>query len=159
MGGGEMIREVTLEKSTWNDIPWKYEAGTPNIAQVIGLGAAIEYLNKIGMEIITNYEKKLQNYANEKLQSIPGLTIYGTAKNKGAVISFNLDNIHPHDVAHILDTSGIAIRAGHHCAQPIMKYLNIPATNRASFYIYNTCAEIDRLYDGLVKINAMFSKS
>ena len=159
MGGGEMIREVTLEKSTWNDIPWKFEAGTPNIAQVIGLGAAIDYLDKIGMETIANYEKELQNYANEKLQAIPGLTIYGTAKDKGAVISFNLDNIHPHDVAHILDTSGIAIRAGHHCAQPIMKYLNIPATNRASFYIYNTFAEIDRLYDGLIKINAMFSKS
>ena len=159
MGGGEMIREVTLEKSTWNDIPWKFEAGTPNIAQVIGLGSAIDYLHKIGMETITNYEKELQNYANEKLQSIPGLTIYGTAKNKGAVISFNLDNIHPHDVAHILDTSGIAIRAGHHCAQPIMRRLNVPATNRASFYIYNTCSEIDRLYDGLIKIKAIFAKS
>ena len=159
MGGGEMIREVSLEKSTWNDIPWKFEAGTPNIAQVIGLGAAIDYLDKLGMETITNYEKEMQNYANEKLHTIPGLSIYGSAKDKGAVISFNLDNIHPHDVAHILDTSGIAIRAGHHCAQPIMKYLNIPATNRASFYIYNTCAEIDRLYDGLVKINSMFTKS
>ena len=159
MGGGEMIREVTLEKSSWNDIPWKFEAGTPNIAQVIGLGAAIDYLDKLGMETITNYEKELQNYANEKLQAIPGLTIYGTAKDKGAVISFNLDNIHPHDVAHILDTFGIAIRAGHHCAQPIMKYLNILATNRASFYIYNTFADIDKLYDGLIKINAMFSKN
>ena len=109
------------------------------------------------MKTIANYEKELQNYAEEKLQSIPGITIYGTTKDKGAVISFNLKNIHPHDVAHILDTSGIAIRAGHHCAQPIMKYLNIPATNRASFYIYNTCSEIDKLYDGLVKINEMFN--
>ena len=159
LGGGEMIRNVTMGKSTWNDIPWKFEAGTPNIAQVIGLGAAIDYLNKIGMETITNYEKELQNYANEKLQSISDLTIYGAAKDKGAVISFNFDNIHPHDVAHILDTSGIAIRAGHHCAQPIMRRLNVPATNRASFYIYNTCSEIDRLYDGLIKIKAIFAKS
>ncbi len=157
MGGGEMIREVTLEKSTWNDIPWKFEAGTPNIAQVIGLGAAIDYLNKIGMNTIANYEKELQNYAQEKLQSIPGLTIYGAAKDKGAVISFNLENIHPHDVAHILDTMGIAIRAGHHCAQPIMKRLSVPATNRASFYIYNTISEIDSLIDSLAKTVDLFA--
>ena len=157
MGGGEMIREVTLEKSTWNDIPWKFEAGTPNIAQVIGLGAAIDYLNKIGMNTIAKYEKELQNYAKEKLQSISGLTIYGAAKDKGAVISFNLENIHPHDVAHILDTMGIAIRAGHHCAQPIMKRLNVPATNRASFYIYNTLSEIDSLIDGLTKTIELFA--
>ena len=157
MGGGEMIREVSMEKSTWNDIPWKFEAGTPNIAQVIGLGAAIDYLNEIGMQPIADYEKELLNYGQEKLQNIPGLTIYGNTKDKGAVISFNMDNIHPHDVAHILDTLGIAIRAGHHCAQPIMKRLNVPATNRASFYIYNTLSEIDGLYDGLVKINEMFA--
>ena len=157
MGGGEMIREVTLKKSTWNDIPWKFEAGTPNIAQVIGLGAAIDYLNKIGMNTIAKYEKELQNYAQEKLQSISGLTIYGAAKDKGAVISFNLENIHPHDVAHILDTLGIAIRAGHHCAQPIMKRLSVPATNRASFYIYNTISEIDSLIDGLAKTVDLFA--
>ena len=157
MGGGEMIREVTLEKSTWNDIPWKFEAGTPNIAQVIGLGAAIDYLNKIGMNTIAKYEKELQNYAKEKLQSISGLTIYGAAKDKGAVISFNLENIHPHDVAHILDTMGIAIRAGHHCAQPIMKRLSVSATNRASFYIYNTVSEIDSLIDGLTKTIDLFT--
>ena len=107
---------------------------------------------------IINYEKELQNYAKEKLQSIPGLTIYGSAKDKGAVISFNLDNIHPHDVAHILDTTGIAIRAGHHCAQPIMKRLNVTATNRTSFYIYNTYSEIDSLISGLTKTVELFSK-
>jgi len=157
LGGGEMIREVSMEKSTWNDIPWKFEAGTPNIAQVIGLGSAIDYLNGIGMKSIVEYEKELLSYGQKKLQNIPGITIYGTTKEKGAVISFNMDNIHPHDVAHILDTSGIAIRAGHHCAQPIMKHLNVSATNRASFYIYNTYAEIDSLIDGLTKTVDLFT--
>ena len=157
MGGGEMIREVSMEKSTWNDIPWKFEAGTPNIAQVIGLGAAIDYLNEIGLQSIFDYEKKLLGYGQEKLQKIPGLTIYGTSKNKGAVISFNITNIHTDDVAHILDTSGIAIRAGHHCAQPIMKRLSVPATNRASFYLYNTFEEIDSLIEGLTKTVDLFA--
>ena len=157
MGGGEMIREVSMEKSTWNDIPWKFEAGTPNIAQVIGMGAAIDYINEIGLQSIADYEKKLLGYGQEKLQKIPGLTIYGTSKNKGAVISFNITNIHPHDVAHILDTSGIAIRAGHHCAQPIMKRLSVPATNRASFYLYNTFEEIDSLIEGLTKTVDLFA--
>ena len=156
MGGGEMIRNVTMEKSTWNDIPWKFEAGTPNIAQVIGLGTAITYLNKIGMESIADYGNKLLGYGQVKLQNIPGLTIYGTNKDKGPVISFNIKNIHPHDVAHILDTSGIAIRAGHHCAQPIMKHLDIPANNRVSFYIYNTFDEIDSLIEGLIKTVDLF---
>jgi len=156
MGGGEMIREVSMEKSTWNDIPWKFEAGTPNIAQVISLGTAIDYLNEIGMESIADYEKELLNYAQEKLHKILGLTIYGTTKKKGSVISFNIKNIHPHDVAHILDTSGIAIRAGHHCAQPIMKRLNVPATNRASFYIYNTLSEIDSLIESIIKTVKLF---
>ena len=157
MGGGEMIREVSMEKSTWNDIPWKFEDGTPNIAQVIGLGAAIDYLNKIGMQTIADYEKELLSYAKEKLQNIPELSIYGNTKEKGAVISFNIGKIHPHDVAHILDTSGIAIRAGHHCAQPIMKRLKVSATNRASFYIYNTSADIDSLIDGLTKTVDLFT--
>ncbi len=157
LGGGEMIRKVTLEGSTWNDIPWKFEAGTPNIAQVIGLGSAIDYINKIGTDTITDYENELLKYAQEKLQSISGINIYGTAKDKGAVISFNLEKIHPHDVAHILDTYGIAIRAGHHCAQPIMKKLNVAATNRASFYIYNTLAEIDQLVEGLRKTVKLFN--
>jgi cysteine desulfurase/selenocysteine lyase len=157
LGGGEMIRKVTLEGSTWNDIPWKFEAGTPNIAQVIGLGSAIDYINKIGTDTITDYENELLKYAQGKLQAIPGINIYGTAKDKGAVISFNLEKIHPHDVAHILDTYGIAIRAGHHCAQPIMKKLNVAATNRASFYIYNTLAEIDQLVEGLRKTVKLFN--
>lgn len=157
LGGGEMIRKVTMEGSTWNDIPWKFEAGTPNIAQVIGFGSAIDYINKIGRDTITDYENELLRYAQEKLQTIPGINIYGTAKDKGAVISFNLENIHPHDVAHILDTYGIAIRAGHHCAQPIMKKLNVAATNRASFYIYNTLAEIDQLAEGLRKTVELFN--
>jgi cysteine desulfurase/selenocysteine lyase len=157
LGGGEMIRKVTMEGSTWNDIPWKFEAGTPNIAQVIGLGSAIDYINEIGLDRIADYENELLKYAQEKLQSISGINIYGTAKDKGAVISFNLEKIHPHDVAHILDTYGIAIRAGHHCAQPIMKKLNVAATNRASFYIYNTLEEIDRLAEGLRKSVKLFN--
>jgi len=157
LGGGEMIRKVTMEGSTWNDIPWKFEAGTPNIAQVIGLGSAIDYINEIGRDTISHYENELLKYAQEKLQSISGINIYGTAKDKGAVISFNLEKIHPHDVAHILDTYGIAIRAGHHCAQPIMKKLNVAATNRASFYIYNTLEEIDQLAEGLRKSVKLFN--
>ena len=157
MGGGEMIREVSMEKSTWNDIPWKFEAGTPNIAQVIGMGAAIDYINEIGLQSIADYEKELLSYTKEKLQNIPGLSIYGKAKEKGAVISFNIGKIHPHDVAHILDTSGIAIRAGHHCAQPIMKRLSVPATNRASFYLYNTFEEIDSLIESLTKTVDLFA--
>ena len=152
-----MIKEVNYNFSTWNDPPWKFEAGTPNIAQVIGFGSAIDYINKMGMDNITAYENILLNYAQEKLQNIPGINIYGMAKDKGAVISFNLENIHPHDVAHILDTYGIAIRAGHHCAQPIMKKLNVAATNRASFYIYNTLAEIDQLAEGLKKTVKLFT--
>jgi len=157
LGGGEMIRKVTMEGSTWNDIPWKFEAGTPNIAQVIGLGSAIDYINKIGRENITDYENELLKYSQKKLQTIPGINIYGPAKDKGAVISFNLENIHPHDVAHILDTYGIAIRAGHHCAQPIMQKLGVAATNRASFYIYNTVEEIDQLVEGIQKTVELFN--
>ena len=156
LGGGEMIRNVTMEQSTWNDIPWKFEAGTPNIAQVIGLGSAIDYLNKIGMQSIANYEKELLSYGQDKLQNIPGLTIYGKPEEKGAIISFNIENIHSHDVAHILDTSGIAIRAGHHCAQPIMNCLSVSSTNRVSFYLYNTISEIDSLVDGLNKTVNLF---
>jgi len=157
LGGGEMIRKVTLEGSTWNSIPWKFEAGTPNIAQVIGLGSAIDYINKMGMDNISDYENVLLNYAQNKLQNITDINIYGPAIDKGAVISFNLENIHPHDVAHILDTYGIAIRAGHHCAQPIMKKMNVAATNRASFYLYNTLEEIDQLAEGLQKTVGLFN--
>ncbi len=156
LGGGQMIQKVDLDRSTWNEIPFKFEAGTPNIAQVIGLSAAIDYLQVLDLKIIEKYETKLLSYAEQKLKDIPELTIYGNSKKKGPVISFNLKNIHPHDVAHLLDTFGIAIRAGHHCAQPIMKKLNVSATNRASFYFYNTFEEIDKLADGLTKVVSIF---
>ena len=156
LGGGQMIQKVDLDRSTWNEIPFKFEAGTPNIAQVIGLSAAIDYLQVLDLKIIEKYETKLLSYAEQKLKDIPELTIYGNSKKKGSVISFNLKNIHPHDVAHLLDTFGIAIRAGHHCAQPIMKKLNVAATNRASFYFYNTFEEIDKLADGLTKVVSIF---
>ncbi len=151
LGGGEMIRTVSLNDSTWNDIPWKFEAGTPNIAQAIGLGAAVDYINQIGMETIHNREQELLNYALEKMQEIPGINIYGAAQKRGAVISFNVENIHPHDLAQFLDNDGIAIRAGHHCAQPIMKKLGVPATGRASFYVYNSKEDVDRLCESIEK--------
>lgn len=157
MGGGEMIANVTMEQSTWNKIPWKFEAGTPNIAQVIGLGSAIDYLNEIGMKNIIKYENELLQYAQKKLEQIPEITIYGNSKNKGAIISFNINNIHPHDVSHLLDNSDIAIRAGHHCAQPIMDRLNISATNRISLYLYNTKTEIDKLCTELNKTYNLFN--
>ena len=151
LGGGEMIRTVSLNDSTWNDIPWKFEAGTPNIAQAIGLGAAVDYINQIGMETIHNREQELLNYALEKMLEIPEINIYGAAPERGAVISFNVDNIHPHDLAQFLDYDGIAIRAGHHCAQPIMKKLGVSATGRASFYVYNSKDDVDRLCESIEK--------
>ena len=156
LGGGQMIEKVDLDRSTWNQIPYKFEAGTPNIAQVIGLSSAIDYLNKLDFNIIEKYERELLDYAEKKLNNIPELTIYGNAIDKGPIISFNLKDIHPHDVSHLLDTYGIAIRAGHHCAQPIMKRLNVSATNRVSFYIYNTFEEIDKLVDSIVKLISLF---
>ena len=151
MGGGEMIRTVSLNNSTWNDVPWKFEAGTPNIAQAIGLGAAIDYINSIGMDQIHNHEQELKNYALEKIGAISEVKVYGSAPDRGAVISFNVENIHPHDLAQFLDNDGIAIRAGHHCAQPIMKELGVAATGRASLYLYNTKADLDRLCESIVK--------
>jgi len=151
LGGGEMIKTVSLNESTWNDIPWKFEAGTPNIAQAIGLGAAIDYINKIGMEVIHKHEQDLMNYALTKMQDIDEVTIYGSAKERGAVISFNVENIHPHDLSQLLDHDGIAIRAGHHCAQPIMKKLGVSATGRASLYLYNSKKDIDRLCESITK--------
>ena len=145
--GGEMIDFVEKYQSTWTDIPWKFEAGTQNVAGAIGLGKAIDYLTEIGMQNISEYEKHLVEYALPKLLDIPGITVYGphdpTVHN--AVISFNLKNLHPHDLATALDMDGVAVRAGHHCAQPLMKYLNVVATARASFYIYNTVQDIDQL--------------
>ncbi len=151
LGGGEMIKTVSLNESTWNNIPWKFEAGTPNIAQAIGLGAAIDYINSIGLEQIHQHEQLLLNYALKKMQDIPEVTIYGAASERGAVISFNVENVHPHDLSQLLDNDGIAIRAGHHCAQPIMKKLGVSATGRASLYLYNTKEDIDRLCESIVK--------
>ncbi len=151
MGGGEMISTVSMEYSTWNDIPWKFEAGTPNIAQAIGLGAAVDYLNELNMESIHAHENELMDYASDMLKNTPRVILYGNGSKRGAIISFNVEGIHPHDLAQILDQDGIAVRAGHHCAQPIMKRLNVPATTRASFYVYNTKDEIDRLCEGIEK--------
>lgn len=156
-GGGEMIAEVTFEKTTYADLPHKFEAGTPNIAGGIVFGAAIDYMNNIGFEAIAAYENELLEYATEKLLEIEGLKIYGTAKNKTSVISFNLEGIHPYDVGSILDKLGIAVRTGHHCAQPIMDYYKIPGTIRASFAFYNTKAEIDALVSGVKKAQMMLS--
>lgn len=144
-GGGEMISSVWQDRATWNDLPHKFEAGTPNIAGAVGLHAAIEYLSKIGMEKITLYEQKLTTYALSRMSEISGMKIFGMAPFRGGVISFFLGKIHPHDMAQYLDSQGIAVRAGHHCAQPLMRKLDIPATTRASFYFYNTFDEIDIL--------------
>ncbi len=159
MGGGDMISTVTMSESTWNDIPYKFEAGTPNIAQAIGLGAAINYINKIGMSNIHEHEQNLLNMALDKLRSIEGIEIYGHKNSKnGAVISFNLEGVHPHDVAELLNQDGIAVRAGHHCAQPIMDKLGVSSTIRASFYLYNTKEEIDLLCKSLIKTADFFKK-
>ncbi|NQT96672.1 MAG: cysteine desulfurase [Candidatus Marinimicrobia bacterium] len=149
LGGGEMIQSVTMEKSTWNEIPWKFEAGTPKIAQVIGLGTAIDYITAIGFEAIVKYEKELTDYALSALSALEGITIHGNAHQRGPVISFNVKDVHPHDLAQFLDQEGIAIRAGHHCTQPIMQKLGVPATSRASFSLYNTKAEIDILIESI----------
>ncbi len=158
LGGGDMIKEVHKYDTRWNDLPWKYEAGTPNIADVISFGSAIDYLLEVGMENIHNYEQRLTKYALEKLSSIKGLEIYGTfdVKKRGGIVSFNLGDIHPHDLATILDEDGIAIRSGHHCAQPLMDKLNVAATSRASFYLYNTKEEIDALVNSLERARMIF---
>jgi cysteine desulfurase/selenocysteine lyase len=154
-GGGEMIATVTFEKTTYADLPHKFEAGTPNIAGGIAFGAALDYMNSIGFEAIATYEATLLDYATEALLKIPGLKIYGEAPEKTAVISFNVEGIHPYDIGSILDQMGIAVRTGHHCAQPIMDFYQIPGTIRASFSFYNTKEEIDRLVVGLQKAIAM----
>lgn len=156
-GGGEMIAEVSFEKTTYADLPHKFEAGTPNIAGGIAFGAAIDYMNSVGFDSIATYENELLDYATEKLQQIEGLKLYGTAKNKTSVISFNLEGIHPYDVGTILDKLGIAVRTGHHCAQPIMDFYCIPGTVRASFAFYNTKEEIDALVAGVKKAQMMLS--
>ena len=157
MGGGEMINSVNMDESTWNEVPWKFEAGTPNIAQVIGLGAAIDYIQKIGIENIHQHEQELLHYGLDLLDPNKDVTLYGKADNRGAVIPFNLENIHPHDLAKFLDTDGICIRAGHHCAQPIMNKLGVSATARASFYLYNTKEDIEKLVESIKKTVRIFS--
>jgi cysteine desulfurase/selenocysteine lyase len=156
-GGGEMIKQVTFEKTTYADLPHKFEAGTPNIAGVIAFGTAIDYLNNLGFDNISAYETELLNYATKKLLQIEGLRIYGTAKEKTSVLSFNIGNIHPYDIGSIIDKLGIAVRTGHHCAQPIMDFYKIPGTVRASFSFYNTFEEIDLLYEALLKAKMMLS--
>lgn len=148
-GGGEMITEVTFEKTTYADLPHKFEAGTPNVCGGIAFGAAVKYMNSIGLEKIGAYEEELTRYASKKLLEIPGLKIYGTAENKTSVISFNVEGLHPYDIGSLLDQMGIAVRTGHHCAQPIMDFYQIPGTVRASFSFYNTYEEADRLVAGV----------
>lgn len=156
-GGGEMIAEVTFEKTTYADLPHKFEAGTPNICGGIAFGVAVDYLNSLGFENIEAYETKLLHYATDKLKSISGLKIYGDIAEKTAVISFNLEGIHPYDVGSILDKLGIAVRTGHHCAQPIMDYFKIPGTVRASFSFYNTMEEVDSLVSAVIKAKQMLA--
>ena len=156
-GGGDMIKTVSFSGTTFNDLPFKFEAGTPNIAGCIALGTAIKYVQDLGIDNIRAYETELLNYATEKLSAIEGLKIYGTAKHKSSVISFLLDGIHPYDVGVILDNQGIAIRTGHHCAQPVMDHYGIPGTCRASFAFYNTKEEVDVLVEGILKAKKMLS--
>ncbi|HEM3499757.1 cysteine desulfurase [Streptococcus suis] len=157
--GGEMIDFVYEQSATWKELPWKFEAGTPNIAGAIGLGAAIDYLTEIGMDAIQAHEAELVDYVFPKLQAIPGLTIYGSQdlSKRTGVIAFNLDDLHPHDVATALDYEGVAVRAGHHCAQPLLRYLQVPATVRASFYIYNTKDDCDKLVEAIIKTKEFFN--
>ncbi len=155
-GGGDMISSVTFEKTTYNILPYKFEAGTPNIAGSIGLGAAIDYISEVGMENIASYEQELLEYATDALSTIKDLKILGTAQEKASVISFVLKDIHPHDIGTILDSEGIAIRTGHHCAMPLMQRLQVPATGRASFAFYNTKEEVDCLVKGIEKVKKLF---
>ena len=159
MGGGEMIREVHLGTAVWNDVPFKFEGGTPNMAGAIGLGVAVDYLSALGMENVRTHEREMTEYALETLRAIPGIRIQGPqdANRRGGVVSFTLGDIHPHDIASVLDIEGIAIRSGHHCAQPLMERLHEDATARASFYVYNTFEEVDRLAGGLRKVSEVFS--
>ena len=156
-GGGDMILSVTFEKTTYNELPYKFEAGTPNIAGVIGLGAALEYVSGIGLERIAAHEHDLLEYATERLTAVPGLRIVGTAPGKAAVVSFVLEGVHPHDIGTVLDYEGVAIRTGHHCAQPVMDRYCLPATARASFAVYNTRQEVDVLVAGLEKVKELFA--
>jgi len=156
-GGGDMISSVTFDKTTYNKLPYKFEAGTPDIAGAIGLGAALKYVNGLGLEKIGAHEHDLLEYATQTLSAVPGLRLIGTARDKAAVVSFVIEGVHPHDIGTILDQQGIAIRTGHHCSQPIMDRFGIPATARASFAVYNTRAEIDALVQGIEKVKEVFA--
>lgn len=160
MTGGDMIKRVTFEGAEWNDLPWKFEAGTPAIAEVIGLGVAVDYLNQLGMSNIRQHEIELTGYALEKLNQVEGLRIYGPqdSHQRGGAVSFTMGNIHPHDIAAVLDGEGIAVRAGHHCAMPLHDKLGLTATTRASFYVYNTTADVDRLVEGLDKARELLAR-
>ena len=157
-GGGDMIREVWADHATWNEIPYKFEAGTPNVAQAVGMGAAVEYLEALGMDAVREHEMELTAYAIERLDAM-GATIYGPRQldERGGVVSFNLEAVHPHDLSTIVDQEGVCIRAGHHCAQPLMRRLGVPATARASFYVYNTPEDVDALIDAVEKSKGWFA--
>lgn len=159
LGGGDMIKRVKLTEASWNDLPWKFEAGTPSVAEGIGLGAAVDYLTQFGMDAVRAHERTLVDYAMEKLQEVPGITLYGPRDPEvhGGAISFTLPNIHPHDLATLVDREGIAVRAGHHCTQPLMDRLGVAATTRASFYVYNRPDEVDQLVDGIQKAQKVFA--
>ena len=156
-GGGDMIRSVTFAKTTYNELPYKFEAGTPNIAGTIGLGAAVDYINEIGLDRIQAYEHDLLAYGTEQLERIPGLRLIGTAREKASVLSFVLEGVHPHDVGTILDREGVAVRTGHHCAQPVLEWFGVPATTRASLAFYNTKQDIDALVGGIYKVKEIFA--
>jgi cysteine desulfurase / selenocysteine lyase len=160
LGGGEMIRKVTFEGATWNDLPWKFEAGTPNIADVIAFGAAIDYLSDLGMDNVRQHEAEITAYALDRMASIPDIILYGPpdAAQRGGVVSFNFPDLHSHDIGTVLDTHGVAIRSGHHCTQPLMRCLGISGTARASFYVYNTPQEVDALVDAVKAAVAFFQK-
>jgi cysteine desulfurase / selenocysteine lyase len=155
--GGHMIRKVQFEETTWGDLPHKFEAGTSPIAEAVGFGAAVDYLNSVGLDAIEQYEHELVAYALERVQDVPGIVLYGPAPERRAgIVSFNIEGVHPHDVAQVLDWEGVAIRAGHHCCQPLMHRLGVAATNRASFYLYTLPEEIDRLAEGLLRVRKVF---
>jgi len=156
-GGGDMILTVSFEKTTYNELPFKFEAGTPNISGAVGLAAAIDYIDSLGIDNIHAHEQRLLMIATEKLSRVPGLTIIGTAPQKASVISFTIDGIHPHDLGTILDAEGVAVRTGHHCAMPVMEFFNVPATARASFGCYSRESDIDALVAALGKAHEVFS--
>jgi cysteine desulfurase/selenocysteine lyase len=157
LGGGDMIRSVTFEKSTWNDLPYKFEAGTPDIAGAIGLGAALDYITAVGLANVSAHEADLLAYATSALEEVPGARIIGTARNKASILSFVLEGVHPHDIGTIVDREGVAIRTGHHCAQPVMERFSVPATARASFAMYNTRQDVDALIAALRRVRAVFA--